>query len=82
MSENEKRPRRSFSDEFKQEAVDLVVKHGYSFKAAAESVNVGTRLLREWHAKLAPEPEACGDDSSVEELQAEIKRLRKQLQYI
>ena len=34
MSENLKRSRRSFSAEFKQDAVDLVVKQGYSFKAA------------------------------------------------
>ncbi len=80
MPKKLKRVRRTFSDEFKQNAVDLVVKQGYSFKAAAEAVNVSSRSLREWHEKLAPEPEACGDDASVTELQAEIKRLRKQLQ--
>ncbi len=35
MSENSKRPRRSFSAEFKQDAVDLVVRQGNSFKAAS-----------------------------------------------
>ena len=33
MSEKSKRVRRTFTDEFKQDAVDLVVKQGYSFKA-------------------------------------------------
>ena len=80
MSKKSKRVRRTFSDEFKQDAVDLVVKQGYSFKAAAEAVNVSSRSLREWHEKLAPEPKACGDDASVTDLLAEIKRLRKQLQ--
>ncbi len=80
MSKKSKRVRRTFSDEFKQDAVDLVVKQGYSFKAAADAVNVSSRSLREWHEKLAPQPEPCGDDASVLELQAEIKRLRKQLQ--
>jgi transposase len=80
MSKKSKRVRRTFSDEFKQDAVDLVVKQGYSFRAAAEAVNVSSRSLREWHEKLASEPEACGDDASVTERQAEIKRLRKQLQ--
>ena len=75
-----KRVRRTFSDEFKQDAVDLVVKQGYSFKAAAEAVNVSSRSLREWHGKLTPDPTPCGDDASVEELQAENKRLKKQLQ--
>jgi transposase len=80
MSKRSKRVRRTFSDEFKQDAVNLVVKQGYSFKAAADAVNVSSRSLREWHEKLAPQPEPCGDDASVPELQAEIMRLRKQLQ--
>jgi len=80
MSKKSKRVRRSFSDEFKQDAVDLVLKQGYSLRAAAEAVNVSSRSLREWRDKLAPDPEPCGDDASINELQAEIKRLRKQLQ--
>ena len=79
MSKKSKRSRRVFSDEFKQDAVDLVVKQGYSFRAAAEAVNVSSRSLREWHEKMAPEPEPCGEDTSVQDLQAEIGRLSKQL---
>ena len=60
MSEKSKRSRRSFSAEFKQAAVDLVVKQGYSFKATA----VAVKSLRDWHAKLAREPEPCSDDAS------------------
>ena len=90
MSEKSKRPRRSFSAELKQDAVDLVVKQGYSFKAAAEAVGVSVKSLRDWHEQLAPEPEPCGDDASTPVLQEavlqeavlqeEIKRLRKRLQ--
>ena len=80
MSKKPKRIRRTFSDEFKQDAVNLVVKQGYSFAAAAKAVDVSSRSLREWHAQLAPEPEACGETASLEELTAENKRLRKQLQ--
>jgi len=79
MSKKSNPPRRTFTAEFKQGAVDLVVKQGYSFKAAAEAVNVSSRSLREWHEKLAPQPQPCGDEASVQDLQAEIKRLRKQL---
>jgi transposase len=74
-----KRPRRSFSDEFKQDAVDLVVKQNYSFKAAAEAVGVSSRSLREWHEKRAPEPVPCGDDASADLLREEIKQLKKRL---
>jgi transposase len=80
MSQKSQRVRRTFTPEFKQEAVNLVVKQGYSFKAAAEAVNVSSRSLREWHENLAPEPEPVGEDGTIEDLQAEIKRLRKQLQ--
>jgi transposase len=40
-------------------------------------VNPGS--LRQWHAKYAPEPEACGENATVAELQSEVQRLRKQL---
>ena len=35
------RKRRKFSDEFKQDAVRLVVSEGYTFAAAAQAVVVG-----------------------------------------
>ena len=84
MSKKSKRPRRSFSDEFKQDAVDLVVKQNYSFKAAADAVGVSSRSLREWHEKMAPEkmapePVPCDDDASAELLRAEVKQLKKRL---
>ena len=74
-----KRVRRSFSDEFKRDAVNLVVVQGYSFKRAADAVGVSSRSLREWHEKLAPTPDACGDEATVQQLQDENKRLRKEL---
>lgn len=79
MSSSKKRKRRSFNDQFKRDAVNLVVVEGYSFAAAARAVNVSSRSLREWHEKFAPAPEACGDDATVQELQSENQRLRKQL---
>ena len=80
MSKKPKRIRRTFSEQFKRDAVNLVVNQGYSFSRAASAVGVSSRSLREWHEKFASEPEPCGDDASVEELTAEVKRLRKQLQ--
>lgn len=80
MSSNGKRTYRTFTEQFKRDAVNLVVVEGYSFNAAAKAVGVASRSLREWHAKFAPPPDACGEDATVEQLQAENKRLRKQLQ--
>jgi len=73
------RKRRVFSEEFKQEAVRLVVNEDYSFAAAAQAVGVGEQSLRKWHARLAPKPPPCGEDATQEELREEIKRLRREL---
>ncbi len=40
-----RRERRTFTDEFKQSAVRLVVSEGYSFAAAADAVGVGQQTL-------------------------------------
>jgi transposase len=70
---------RRFSEEFKRDAVRLVVEEGYTFKAAAAAVGVGDQSLRAWHAKFAPALPPCGESASVEELRDEVARLRKQL---
>jgi transposase len=51
--------RRRYADDFKQDAVLLIVAEGYSFRAAAQAVGVTDQTLRTWHAKLAPKPEPC-----------------------
>jgi transposase len=70
---------RRFSEEFKREALRLVVEEGYTFKAAATAVGVSDQTLRAWHAKLVPPPEPCGENATLEELRDENQRLRKQL---
>ena len=71
--------RRRFSEEFKRDAVRLVVEEGYTLKAAASAVGVSDQTLRAWHAKFVPPPEPCGENATLEELRAENERLRKQL---
>lgn len=73
------RKRRVFSEEFRQDAVRLVVRENYSFAAAAKAVGVGEPSLRKWHARLAPKPEPCGENASLDELRAENQRLRREL---
>lgn len=79
MSRKSKGERRTFTEEFKRNAVNLVVVEGYSIRAAAEAVNVTENSLRNWHKKYAPEPDPCGPDASLEQVLEENKRLRKQL---
>jgi transposase len=73
------RKRRVFSEEFKQDAVRLVVSENYTIAAAAKAVGVGEQSLRKWHARLAPKPEPCGENASLDELRVENQRLRREL---
>ena len=73
------RKRRVFSEEFKQDAVRLVVIEKYSFAAAAKAVGIGEQSLRRWHTRLAPQPVPCGENASLDELRAENQRLRREL---
>lgn len=79
MSEKPKRKRRSFTEEFKRNAVDLVVKQGYSIRAAAQAVGVDEGSLRQWHRRFAPPVAPCDENASLAELRAENERLRKEL---
>jgi transposase len=79
MDDQAKRKRRTYSEEFKRDAVRLVAEQGYSFQAACEAVGVCQQSLRAWHAKFAPPLEPCGEGATVEELKAENARLRRQL---
>ena len=70
---------RRFNEDFKREAVRLVVEEKYTFAAAAQAVGVSTKSLRDWHAKYAPKPTPCGDNATIDELREENKHLRRQL---
>jgi transposase len=70
---------RRFPDEFKRDAVRLVTEEQYTFKSAAQAVGVSVKSLYDWHKKFAPPPVPCGEGATVTELQAENKRLRKEL---
>ncbi|MEM9413330.1 MAG: transposase [Planctomycetota bacterium] len=67
------------SEEFERDAMNLVVKEGYTITAATRAVGVLAGSLRAWHRKYAPEPEPCAESATIEELKAENKRLRKKL---
>lgn len=71
--------RRRFDEEFKRAAVRLVVEENYTFQAAASAVGICDQTLRAWHARFAPQPAACSENATVEELREENQRLRKQL---
>ena len=71
--------RRSYSDEFRRDVVRLITDEGYSIPAAAKACGASEQTVRNWYGRIAPAPEPAGDDATVEELRAEVARLRKQL---
>ncbi len=74
--------RRTYTDEFKREAVKLVTKRGYSLAEAARNLGVHANLLRTWKQKITAEDEqseaGLTEDERMElaSLRAENKRLR------
>ena len=71
------RQRRSYTREFKVEAVKLVTQKGYSVAEAARSLDIGETLLRSW--KLAFEAEgdqAFPGHGNLSPFEDELRRLK------
>jgi len=79
-----KRERRTHSREFKQEAVALVVEHGYSCAAAGRSLGVSGALIGRWKRHLEDNASAAfpgkgrrtAEQQRIHELEKENRRLR------
>jgi transposase len=71
------RTRRTFTSEFKTEAVKLVTEKGYSVAEAARSLGLNENLIRNWKRAL----EANGDQAfpgqgKLTPVEEELRRLR------
>ena len=73
---SEKRTKRSFTDDFKKEAVALVAEQGYSVSKAAEAVGVTAAMMYKWIEK---EKAQASGSALAEDERAELKRLRKEV---
>jgi len=75
-----KRVRRTFSPEFKSEAVRLVREEGYSVAEASRNLDIHENVLRKWMNKSDSSPlsSLSGTDPETEvlKLRKENKRLR------
>lgn len=70
------RQRRTFTDEFKRDAVALVTEQGYSQTDAAKSLGVNPNLIGRWKNELAK----TASESSLESAEKqELLRLRKRV---
>lgn len=63
---------RRYTDEFKNEAVNLVLNQSYSVAQAAQALGIAKSLLYRWKAQLTQIPTLNPDEK------AELLRLRKE----
>lgn len=76
--------RKKYSQEFKREAVGLVVDQGYSKAEAGRSLDVNPNLIRRWQREFAVEGNDAfpgqgrltPDQQRIRDLEAENRRLR------
>lgn len=72
----EKRTRRKYTEDFKREAVALVIEQGYKASEAARSLEINDNLLRRWTHEF--EAGIAGGGLNVDERE-ELKRLRNEV---
>ena len=68
-----------YKDEFKKEAVALVIEHGYSLGKAASSLGISDKTLQVWVRKVRDQNVGgLSDDERAElkQLRREVKELR------
>jgi len=70
-----KRPRRTFTDEFKQEAVKMVTEQGYKTAEVARSLDINENLIHRWKEKFSQTVETT-ENEELKRLREENKRLR------
>ncbi len=70
-----KRTRRSFSEEFKNEAVKLVTEQGEKVAQAARNLGIADGQLRRWIDKYSEIDDATQNEE-LNRLRAEVKQLR------
>jgi transposase len=76
---NARRTRRKFTAEFKDDAVSLVLEQGYSCAEVARRLDVPENNVNRWVRKCRERLEnESASGLSREQLEAELKRLRKE----
>lgn len=70
--------RRKFTDEFKEEAVKLVLDHEYKITEAARNLGIHPNLLGRWKSEWEGDNPGNGNAAHSATLRAELNRLRKE----
>ena len=75
------KPRRKYTDQFKQDAVKLVTEQGYRLSEAARNLGVDVSVLRRWFkGRGTAQPDIPKSSRQMTPEQEEIKKLREENQ--
>ena len=80
MTDTTDRPK-TYTDEFRRAAVDLVAAEKLTVAEAARRLGVHPEVLREWKRRYAPAA-AAGPAAPAPDLAAEVRRLREQVRQL
>lgn len=77
--------RRTFTSEYKRECAELVIKHGYQVKEAAQAMNVGLSSLQKWlrqyrnevNGMTPKETVITAEQQRIQELEAQVKQIKR-----
>jgi len=75
---NTKRQYRTYTKEFKEEALGLITEQGYSVSQAADALGISTNLLYTWKQKA----EELENSNVTSDERAELLALRKEVKQL
>ena len=75
-----KQKRRKYTEEYKQEAVNLVIEQGYRISEAARNLGINDNLLRRWVKERTGDNETSAASNKLTAEQEEIRRLTKEVE--
>jgi len=73
-----KKRRKKYTKEFKEEAVKLITEQGYTYAEAGRNLGVNPNLISRWKKEIEGVSGNELSPASAVSVQAEIKRLRKE----
>ena len=76
---NARKTRRRFTQEFKDDAIQLVIEQGYSCAEVGRRLGVSENNINRWVRQYREKNERVSPDGLTrEQMEAELKRLRKE----
>ena len=79
---NGKTPRKRYDENFKRSAVELWLQGGKSAEAIAAELGICSQSLKHWKKQLAALPATGPGQRSVEQLEEENRRLRREVRHL